>query len=98
MRSIKIRSTKKRKRGEDPLVERYPVVKKKLNFHFEPLIKNPFIKKALSCLPSKVMGGSLKMTIVWVPVLFCTAFMMKAEAFEGSFQLTVNIVAQKEIQ
>ena len=36
--------------------------------------------------------------IVWVAVLFCTAFMMKAEAFEGSFQLTVNIVAQKEIQ
>ena len=73
-------------------------MKKKLSFHFEPLIKNPFIKKALSRLPSKVAGDRLKMTIVWVAILFCTAFMMKAEAFEGSFQLTVNIVAQKEIQ
>ena len=73
-------------------------MKKKLSFHFEPLINNPFIKKALSCLPSKVAGDRLKMTFVWVAVLFCAAFMMKAEAFEGSFQLTVNNVAQKEIQ
>ena len=72
-------------------------MKKKLSFHFEPLLNNPFIKKVIDFLPLKVVGGSLKMTIVWVAVLFCTAFMMKAGAYEGSFQLTDNIVTQKEV-
>ncbi len=64
-----------------------------------PLLNNPFIKKVLNLLPSKVVGDRLKMTIVWVAILFCTAFMMKAEASEGaegSFRLTDNIVAKKK--
>jgi hypothetical protein len=79
------------------LVERYPVVKKKLSFHFEPLLNNPFIKKVISFVSSKILGDRLKITIVWVAILFCAAFMMKAEAFAHNFQPKDNVVTQKEI-
>ena len=73
-------------------------MKKKLSFHFEPLLNNPFIKKVTSFLPSKIVGGRMMMTIVWVAILVFAAFMMKSEASEQSFlQADNNVVTQKEI-
>ena len=61
-------------------------MKKKLAFHLEPLLNNLLLKKGL--------GDRLKMTLVWVGILFCTAFLMKVEASEVSFQLPDNVFTQ----
>ena len=71
-------------------------MKKKFSFHFGPLLNNPFIKKAKSCCLSRTIRDRLKMTLVWIAVLFCAAYMMKSEASERSFQLNDNVVTQNK--